>query len=202
MARTRILPLVFLLANTLLLAQQHVTRQYGDSTSLTHVRSAGTNCPIGVEASLVGLPSVSNAGSSINGQPTQRKGPGVEAQKFVQKVPPPTDYLQLHLDVNNPSPRDIVGAKFTAHGFSRKLRVINPSDPSNTPDLAKTVEVALDVQGKGHTSRELSLTHFAAIMTSIDLDSVTYADGTPWQAPSPGACSITPNMVMRIASTP
>jgi hypothetical protein len=195
--RASILSLVFLLSNALLLGQQQLTKQDAGSASLTHVRSAGTNCPIGVEASLVSLPSVSNAGPSINGQPTQRKGPSVEGQLPGQKVT--KDYLQLHLDVSNPSSRDIVGAQFTVHGFSRKLRVIDPSDPSNAPDLWRTVDVALDVQGKGHASSELSLTHFTAIITSIDLDSVTYADGTQWQAPSPGACSTIPNMVMRIS---
>lgn len=185
--RASILSLVFLLSNALLLGQQQLTKQDAGSASLTHVRSAGTNCPIGVEASLVSLPSVSNAGPSINGQ---GQLPGQKVTK---------DYLQLHLDVSNPSSRDIVGAQFTVHGFSRKLRVIDPSDPSNAPDLWRTVDVALDVQGKGHASSELSLTHFTAIITSIDLDSVTYADGTQWQAPSPGACSTIPNMVMRIS---
>jgi hypothetical protein len=185
--RASILSLVFLLSNALLLGQQQLTKQDAGSASLTHVRSAGTNCPIGVEASLVNLPSVSNAGPSINGQ---GQLPGQKVTK---------DYLQLHLDVSNPSSRDIVGAQFTVHGFSRKLRVIDPSDPSNAPDLWRTVDVALDVQGKGHASSELSLTHFTAIITSIDLDSVTYADGTQWQAPSPGACSTIPNIVMRIS---
>jgi hypothetical protein len=187
-----------MLSNALLLGQQQVTKQDVDSASLTHVRSAGTSCPIGVEASLDRLPSVSNAGPSINGQPMQRKGPSVGGQQ--QNVTPPTDDLQLHLDVSNPATRDIVGAQLTVHGFSRKLRVIDPSDPSNAPDLWRTVDVALDVQGKGHASSELSLTHFTAIVTSIALDSVTYADGTQWQAPSPGACSIIPNMVMRISA--
>ena len=192
MGRASILSLVFLLSNALLLGQQQVTKQDAGSPSLTHVRSAGTNCPIGVEASLVSLPSVSNAGPSINGQPAQRKGPSLEGQQATK------DYLQLHLDVSNPSTRDIVGAQFIVHGFSRKLRLIDPSDPSNAPDLWRTVDVALDVQGKGHASIELSLTHFTAIITSIDLDSVTYADGTQWQAPSAAACSTIPNVLMRI----
>jgi len=181
--RASILSLVFLLSNALLLGQQQITRQ-----------DVETNCPIGVEANLVALPSVLNAGPSINGQPTQRKGPSVEGQQVTK------DHLQLHLDVSNPSSQDIVGAQFTVHGFSRKWRVIEPSDPSNAPDLWRTVDVALDVQGKGHASSELSLTHFSAILTSIDVDSVTYADGTQWQAPSPGACNTIPNMVMRISA--
>jgi hypothetical protein len=192
MGRASILSLVFLLSNALLLGQQQVTKQDEDNASLTHVRSAGTVCPIGVEANLVALPSVSNAGPSINGQPTQRKEPSLEGQQATK------DYLQLHLDVSNPSTRDIVGAQFIVHGFSRKLRLIDPSDPSNAPDLWRTVDVALVLQGKGHASIELSLTHFTAIITSIDLDSVTYADGTQWQAPSAAACSTIPNVLMRI----
>ena len=180
MGRASVLTLVFLLSDVLLLGQQQVIK-----------RLAATSCPIGVEASLVGLPSVLNAGSSISGQPAQRKGPSVEG--------PPTDHKQLDLDVTNPSSRAVVGAKFTARGFSRNFRVIALSDRSNTPDLAKTVDVVLEVEGKGHASSELSLTHFTAI-SSIDLDSVTYADGTRWQAPTPGTCSIIPNMVMRIAA--
>jgi hypothetical protein len=191
--RASILSLVFLLSNALLLGQQQITKQDAGSASLTQVRSAGTNCPIGVEANLVALPSVSNAGPSINGQPLLREEPSLEGQQ-VKK-----DYLQLHLDVSNPSTRDIVGAQFTVHGFSRKLRLIDPSAPSNAPDLWRTVDVALDVQGKGHASSELSLTHFTAIITSIDLDSVTYADGTQWHAPSPGACSTIPNALIRIS---
>ena len=186
MGRASILSLVFLLSNALLLGQQQVTKEDADSASLTHVRSAETVCPIGVEANLVALPSVSNAGPSINGQ---GQLPGQKATK---------DYLQLHLDVSNPSTRDMVGAQFTVHGFSRKLRLIDPSDPSNAPDLWRTVDAALDVQGKGHASIELSLTHFTAIITSIDLDSVTYADGAQWQAPSAGACNTIPNVLVRI----
>ena len=59
--RASILSLVFLLSNALLLGQQQVIKQDADSASLTHVRSAGTVCPIGVEANLVALPSASNA---------------------------------------------------------------------------------------------------------------------------------------------
>jgi hypothetical protein len=148
--RASILSLVFLLSNGLLLGQQQLTKQDAGSASLTHVRSGGSNCPIGVEANLVGSPSVLNAGPSINGQPTQQKEPSLGGQQVTK------DSLQLHLDVSNPSSRDIVGAQFTVHGFSRKLRVIDPSDPSNAPDVWRTVDVALDVQGKGHASSELS----------------------------------------------
>jgi hypothetical protein len=42
--------------------------------------------------------------------------------------------------------------------------------------------------------------HFTAV-TSIDLDSVNYADGSNWQAPSAGACSVQPSMLMQVSET-
>jgi hypothetical protein len=123
------------------------------------------------------------------------QGPAINAPKG--QVAP--QFQRLQLTLTNPSSRDIVSAEFTAHGFSKKPRTMDLSAGSNEPDLAKTIEIALDVKGKGHASRDLSLNHFTAV-TSIDLDSISYADGTTWRAPSPGACSITPSMVMLVAA--
>jgi hypothetical protein len=187
--RARNLSLVFLLSSTVIFGQQQPAKKSADSALFTYTPSDRTNCPIGVDASLSGTPSSIGAGASFNGKPVGQ-----------QDSKPERQVLQLHLDVSNPSSRDIVAAKFTVHGFSRKLRAFDLSDPSNKPDVWKTIDVALDVQGKGHSSSDVSLTHFNAIVTSIDLDSVVYADGTPWLAPSTGACSITPNPAIRIAS--
>jgi hypothetical protein len=202
MGRTSLLPLVFLLASAGLVAQQRVTADTSQSASLTHVRLVGANCPVGVEASRGAGGFVRmNTGPTFDGQSIERGGPRLEGKRFVPEVPPPAFYLQLHLTLTNPSSRDVVGARFTVHGFSKNWRVIRLSGASAAPDLAKTVEVALDVKGQGQSSSDLSLTHFTAI-TSIDLDSIAYADGSPWHASSPGACSIVPDMLMRIVATP
>jgi hypothetical protein len=63
----------------------------------------------------------------------------------------------------------------------------------------KTVEVALDVKGNSSASRELSFAHFSTIRT-IDVNSVTYADGSTWHASSAGACSVAPSLMMRISA--
>jgi hypothetical protein len=68
-----------------------------------------------------------------------------------------------------------------------------------TPDIWKTVDVALDVKGNSSASRELSFAHFSTIRT-IDVNSVTYADGSTWHASSPGACSVAPSLIMRISA--
>jgi hypothetical protein len=101
------------------------------------------------------------------------------------------------LRMTNFSTHEIVNAEITAHGFSYKWRVIPVS--AATPDFWKTVDVALDVKGNGSASSELSFGHFSTIRT-IDVNSVTYADGSTWHASSPGACSVAPSLIMRISA--
>ena len=100
------------------------------------------------------------------------------------------------LRMSNFLPREIVNVQITAHGFSYEWRV-TPVSPA-TPDFWKTVDVALDVKGNGTASRELSFAHFSTIRT-IDVNSVTYADGSSWHASSPEACSVAPSLIMRIS---
>lgn len=99
--------------------------------------------------------------------------------------------------MTNFRPHEIVNAQITAHGFSYKWRTIPVS--AATPDIWKTTDVALDVKGNSSASRELSFDHFSTIRT-IDVNSVTYADGSTWHASSPGACSVAPSPIMRISA--
>jgi hypothetical protein len=175
MNRVSSLPLAFLLLSTFAVAQQPATLH------LSEDRSAG--CPVDMEARHATQTPVSmNAG-----------GENAPDNKVVPQL------QRLHLTLTNPSSRDIVSAQFTAHGFSKKPRAMDLSSGSNETDLAKTIDIALGVKGKGHASHDLSLNHFTAV-TSIDLNSISYADGTTWRAPSPGACSITPSGVMLVAA--
>lgn len=104
---------------------------------------------------------------------------------------------RLELIMSNLLPKEIVSAEITAHGFSHQGRLIPLSNTNPTPDLAKTVYVTLDVEGNGRASRDLSFAYFAAI-TTIDVNSVTYANGSAWHASSSRACSFIPNGFMRV----
>jgi hypothetical protein len=104
---------------------------------------------------------------------------------------------RIHLTMTNPQPRKIVGAQFTVHGFSRKAREMDLATPA--PDMVKTIHLALNVDGNGQGASDLSLSLFA-VVTAIDVDAVTYADGSRWSEASAGACSVTPNALMRVAA--
>jgi hypothetical protein len=125
---------------------------------------------------------------------------GLFAYENVKAVPAehaaPSWEQWFDLRMTNFLPHEVVSAQLTAHGFGYKWRV---SPVSATPDIWKTMDVALDVKGNSSASRELSFGHFSAIRT-IDVDSVNYADGSTWHAPSPGACSVAPSLIMRISA--
>jgi hypothetical protein len=187
MIRAGILPLVLLFAASPVLAQQFVTPGDTKSTVLTRPRTPGASCPIGMQARHgAGVPVSMNAGPSVEKSPIAPDSPA-----FTQRI---------HLTMTNPLSREIVSAQFVVHGYSNKGRAMNLANSSPEPDLAKTVDVVLDVQGKSEASSDLSLRRFTAV-TSIDLSSITYADGNTWDTPAPETCSITPDLIMLVAST-
>ena len=175
-----ILPLAIVLATTSAIGQD--TRANSDKTYLVTDR---INCPIGLQVKHgPGLPLAMNAGPSIS------KKPPSDGQVRAQ------DQNQgLHLTLINLSPQSIMSAQLIVHGFSNKSRYISLSKA--TPDLAKTVDVALDVKGNGQATRNLSLSHFTAI-TAVEVNAITYADGATWRTSSPGACSVSPDLLMLV----
>ena len=146
------------------------------------------NCPVGLQVRHSGgLPvAVGTAGPVTNGDLKSGKVPSVQ-------------YQGIHLTLANPGSRDIVGLEITVHGLSEKWRHVPLSDVSPQPDIAKTVYLSLDVKGSGHASRDLSLNRFTAV-TSVDVNSIKYSDSSEWHAPSAEACSVTPDLIMLVAS--
>jgi hypothetical protein len=157
----------------------------GQTTYQKPLQIDPTNCPVGLQ--------VRHGG----GLPIAVGVADLKSQNG--KVPPSAQNQGIRLTVANPSSRDVVGLEITVHGLSEKWRYVPLADMPQKPDFKKTVNVSLDVKGSGHASQDLSLTHFTAV-TSVDVNSVKYADGSEWQAPSAEACSVTPDLIMLVAS--
>jgi hypothetical protein len=175
MHRASILPLVFLFAATYGVAQSVVSNM-----TLTNHRVVGNDCPVDMQAShSSGLPVSMNVGP--------------------QAATPRGLYQQIHLTMNNLASHEIVSAQITAHGYSNKQKMRELASASQGPDLSKSMDLVLDVKGKGHASSDLSFHHFTAV-SFIDVNSITYADGSMWRAPSAGACRVIPDGVMLVSS--
>jgi hypothetical protein len=191
MTRARFLPLVFLFAAPTLFAQQWVMPGTTKSTVLHRPRTVGASCPIGMRARHgAGVPVSMNAGPPTESRPIAPDSPASTHARA----------QSIHLTMTNLLSREIVSAQFVVHGYSNKERAMNLANSSPDPDLAKTVDVVLDVKGKSEASSDLSLNRFAAV-TSIDLSSITYADGNTWNTPSAETCSVTPDLIMLVASS-
>jgi hypothetical protein len=182
-----VLSLAILLTTTCAFSQETVMRSDAKLASATPpLHMAGTNCPVGLQVKhATGLPTaISAEGPTINGKPLSYGQVQIADQN-----------LGVRLILTNLSPQSIVSAQVVVHGFSNKWRYVPLSGAD--PDLARTVDVALDVKGNGEASHNLSLSRFTAI-TAVDVNEITYADGSSWRTSSPGACSASPDLIMLV----
>jgi hypothetical protein len=181
-----ILSLTILLTTTCAFSQQTVIRSDPKlAVAKPPLHMDSINCPVGLEVKhATGLPSAVSA-----------EDPAINGKALPGQVRLSVQNLGIHLILTNLSPLSIVNAQVVVHGFSNKWRYVPLSGAD--PDLATTVDVALDVKGNGQASRNLSLSQFTAI-TAVDVNAITYADGSTWRTSSPGACSASPDLFMLV----
>ncbi len=164
------------------------TTAAGGQSSLTWSHPLNTaNCPVALRADHEGLFEKRNVND-------REFGPGTPG-----KAQPATLDQRIRLTITNLSAHDVVSADVTAHGFSEKWRAVPLSSAEPVPDLARQLKVTLAVKGNKSASDDLALPHFTTV-TAIDLNAVTYADGSSWHASAPSACSVVPSMLMLVSS--
>jgi hypothetical protein len=179
-----ILPLAIVLATTSAIGQDTVLLRSPQATPsiLMQPRTPRADCPVGLKV---------NHGPSFLKRNTDY-GPFAPPDPKVQEQ-------RIQLTMTNPSPKEIVSAQITVHGFSDKWRAIPLAGATDVPDLRKRVNIALNVKGNDHASSDLLLHRFTAV-AYVDLDSLTYAGGATWKASSPGVCSVTPELLMLVSA--
>lgn len=177
-----ILPLAIVLATTSAIGQDLVLHSSPGNVSFSPTRAIGANCPVGLQVS---------HGPSFLVKKAEF-GPFAAPQPEVQEQ-------RIHLTVTNHTSREIVKAQITVHGFSDKWKAIPLADASPAPDLEKSVHVAINVKRDSRASSDLSLIRFTSI-TAVDLNSLTYADGSSWESSTTGACSVAPDLIMLVSA--
>jgi hypothetical protein len=180
MKRLSVLPLAVACAATIAIGQD--AKAPANTASLALVPALAATCPVGL--------TVKHADSFVEKQTGYTPGPqqGIIRGKNVQRI---------HLTMSNPSSRKIVGVQLTVYGFSSKER--NFTLASASPDVSRKVDLALELDANGQYSGDLSLDRLTALST-VDLDSVTYADGSTWQAAKSGECRVVPDMLMLVST--
>jgi len=92
----------------------------------------------------------------------------------------------------------IVSAKVTARGTSPKGRM-TPTvfNQDASPDAKKALVLTFKADGSYGTSANLTLPGFTSV-TSISLDSLTYADGSIWRPSNGRGCRTAPDLMMLV----
>jgi hypothetical protein len=92
----------------------------------------------------------------------------------------------------------IVSAKVTVRGTSPKGRM-TPTvlNQDASPDARKTLVITFKADGSEGASANLVLPGFTSV-TSISLDSLTYADGSIWRPSNGRGCRTAPDLLMLV----
>jgi hypothetical protein len=110
----------------------------------------------------------------------------------------PRDIAQrLHLSVTSADSRRVVAANVTVRGFANKGRFVETMSTGDNTDAAKTFDVQFRAGPEHEISTELWVPGLSAVR-SIDLNSITYDDGSTWKLAAGGSCSALVDGVMLI----
>ncbi len=103
----------------------------------------------------------------------------------------------LHLTLTNPDSRQIVAAKLRVHGLTGKARVTQTLSGQNDSDAAQNLDVRFSPGPGNAVSADLWVPGMTAVL-SIDLNSVTFADGSTRSFSAREACHVAPDPLMLI----
>jgi hypothetical protein len=153
--------------------------QFSASTFTRQPSVLGSNCPVELRAQPAG-----------GGNMAYANGP----QKDMAYT------SRVHLIFGNRKSREIVAVRVTVRGLAPWARVVPmDSGAQASHELAKTVDLKLNVPTGKNGERDVTLKSFASI-TRVDLESVEYADGTSWKASAMQSCHIVPELFMLVGS--
>jgi hypothetical protein len=168
MNHTRALPILFLLGSTAF--SQTAGKQTPPGSVLKQFSSAAlqTNCPIQLKASLYLVGETAGAEPIKNGRMAERD-------------------QRIYITLANPETA-VASAQLTVHGFPVGGRVdpavayasrYGSSVDNNPAEIQKTIAFDRAVGTGQSNSIDVSVQEFS-IVSSIDLRSVTYSDGSSW----------------------
>lgn len=112
---------------------------------------------------------------------------------------------RIHLILTKPKSTKIAVAKVKVFGLSGKNRVERASanqlgltNQQPAFDLTRTLDVTFTPEGERDVATDLVLPGFTSVL-SIQLESLTYKDGSTWTVAGRQACRVAPDPMMLVA---
>ena len=166
----------FILISVTLAAQS--TGPYPSQSTVLRIPEMSTGCPVSLRA---------QHGSNGSMVQTDKSRPKGTAQL-------------LHLTLIDPHPdsQRVVSARMSVHGLSGVVRATPALSSSGDADATQTLDVRFSSGNEKAAFGDLWVPGMTAVL-SIDLKSVTYADGSTRSFSGREACRVTPDPMMPIA---
>ncbi len=187
MKRVVVLGFGFCLATTMLCAQETASpsvRPNNIQQSSKDFVIAAPACPVSMHA-------------------LQGHGSGLVAVRDAKPFEGPSQ--RIHLILSNPKSAMVASAKVKVFGLSAKNRLERTSDRSldltngdGASDLTRILDVTFAPKGDKDVSTDLVLPGFTSVR-SVELESLTYKDGSTWTVAGQQACHVAPDPIMLVA---
>lgn len=103
---------------------------------------------------------------------------------------------RIHLSVAGLKNASVVEAQVTVHGLAPRARVVAVRSGGDPEQISRTLSVGFSNDSAGGSAADLLLGGYSAVF-SIDVDSITYADGSTWRS-GKGTCRVVPDPMMPI----
>ena len=104
----------------------------------------------------------------------------------------------LHLVLTSPDSRQIVRGSLTVRGMSGKARMTQTKGSPDQGDVVRNLEVRFTPQGGRNVAGDAWAPGMSAVLT-VELRSVTFADGAVWRFAGQDGCRVEPDGLMLIA---
>lgn len=126
----------------------------------------------------------------------QGYGRGLLAVRNGKPIDGPSQNIRLVLA--HPEAKNVTAATITVRGHSNKGRIENASVAKNASLLARTLDVKLSSENGSEDFANLVVPGFTSV-TSIELNTITYGDGSTWTVSGEKACHVAPDPFMLVA---
>jgi hypothetical protein len=117
----------------------------------------------------------------------------------VDESRPEAQAQMLRLTLTNRDSRRMVAARVRVHGLSGNARATQTSSKPDVSDATSTINVQLVQGSNSEVWANLRVPGMTAVL-SIDLRSVTYADGSTRNFPARSPCHVVPDPKMLVAA--
>jgi hypothetical protein len=118
--------------------------------------------------------------------------------KTGDRHPPKGPGQRLHVTLTSPDARTLASATISVRGWTAQGHMEN-AGATNSPQSVRTMQVPLTAGTGRNASADLWVPGMTAV-DSVELLSVSYADGSTWTPAAGKSCRITPDPLMLISN--